>query len=73
MLHIKLFFVKGLSYCSLSFIKNVQLSVAYPAYSKAVENLGKKSINSSTIEETVNRKRPVPFYNWLMEREMHLQ
>ncbi|MET4563365.1 putative transcriptional regulator [Lysinibacillus parviboronicapiens] len=43
------------------------------AYSKAVERLGKKSINSSPIEETVNRKRPEPFYNWLKERDDHTQ
>lgn len=39
------------------------------AYSKAVERLDKKSINSSSIEETQNRERPVPFYNWLNERD----
>ncbi|MGN4123492.1 helix-turn-helix domain-containing protein [Lysinibacillus sphaericus] len=38
------------------------------AYSKAVERLDKNSINLSSIEETVNRERPVPFYNWLKER-----
>ncbi|MGN4127273.1 hypothetical protein ACMGD3_20020 [Lysinibacillus sphaericus] len=43
------------------------------AYSKAVECLDKKSINSSSIEETKNRERPVLFYNWLNERDSHPQ
>ncbi|WP_144788229.1 helix-turn-helix domain-containing protein [Lysinibacillus fusiformis] len=41
------------------------------AYSKAVERLSNKSNKSnksSYIEETPNRERPVPFYNWLNER-----
>ena len=43
------------------------------AYSKAVECLDKKSINSSSIEETAERERPVPFYNWLNERDSRPQ
>ncbi|WP_285397667.1 helix-turn-helix domain-containing protein [Lysinibacillus sp. fls2-241-R2A-57] len=43
------------------------------AYSKAVERLSKKSINSSSIEETVNRERPVSFYNWVNERDSRTQ
>jgi len=39
------------------------------AYSKAVERLNKKPSKSSHIEETPNKKRPVPFYNWLEERD----
>ncbi|MGE7947440.1 helix-turn-helix domain-containing protein [Lysinibacillus sp. NPDC093688] len=39
------------------------------AYSKTVERLSNKSNKSSYIEETVNRERPVPFYNWLNERD----
>ncbi|MFJ8087392.1 hypothetical protein ACIQ7N_04150 [Lysinibacillus sp. NPDC095746] len=40
------------------------------AYSKAVERLSIKTSKSSYIEETPNRERPVPFNNWLNEREM---
>ncbi|WP_369435994.1 hypothetical protein [Lysinibacillus fusiformis] len=36
-------------------------------YSKAVERLNKEVMNSLSIEETANRERPVPFYNWLSE------
>ncbi|WP_235616405.1 helix-turn-helix domain-containing protein [Lysinibacillus parviboronicapiens] len=43
------------------------------AYSKAVERLSSKSNKSPSIEETVNRERPVPFYNWLEERVIHKQ
>lgn len=43
------------------------------AYSKAVERLSNKSDKSSYIEETVNRERPVPFYNWLNERDDRTQ
>ncbi|MGG2114038.1 helix-turn-helix domain-containing protein [Lysinibacillus pakistanensis] len=39
------------------------------AYSKAVERLSSKSNKSSSIEETPYKKRPVPFYNWLNERD----
>ena len=42
------------------------------AYSKAIERLDKKSIDSSSIEETSNRERPVQFYNWLNERDRRL-
>lgn len=38
------------------------------AYSKVIERLSNKSNKSSYIEETPNRERPVPFYNWLNER-----
>ncbi|MBX8944416.1 helix-turn-helix domain-containing protein [Lysinibacillus sp. K60] len=40
------------------------------AFNKAVERSNKKLTNSSSIEETTNRERPVPFYNWLKERSM---
>lgn len=43
------------------------------AYSKAVERLSNKSNKPSYIEETVNRERPVPFYNWLNERDDRTQ
>ena len=39
------------------------------AYNKAVERSNKKVTNTSSIEETGNRERPVPFYNWLTERD----
>jgi len=39
------------------------------AYSKAVERLSSKASNSSHIEETPYKERPVPFYNWLEERD----
>ncbi|MGG2053122.1 helix-turn-helix domain-containing protein [Lysinibacillus pakistanensis] len=39
------------------------------AYSKAVERSNMKSNKSSYIEETPNKERPVPFYNWLEERD----
>jgi len=39
------------------------------AFNKAVERSNKKLTNSSSIEETVNRERPVPFYNWIKERD----
>jgi hypothetical protein len=38
------------------------------AYNKAVERSSVKLRKSSSIEETANRERPVPFYNWLNER-----
>jgi len=37
------------------------------AYNKAVERLSIKTTKSSYIEETADRERPVPFYNWLEE------
>ncbi len=39
------------------------------AYNKAVERSSVKLRKSSSIEETANRERPVPFYNWLKERD----
>jgi len=39
------------------------------AYSKAVERLSNKSDKSPSIEETLSKGRPVPFYNWLNERD----
>jgi len=43
------------------------------AYSKAVERLNSKYNKSSYIKETPNRERPVPFYNWLNERDSNTQ
>ncbi|TDY07139.1 UNVERIFIED_CONTAM: helix-turn-helix protein [Lysinibacillus xylanilyticus] len=42
-------------------------------YSKAVERLSSKSNESLSIEETPSIERPVPFYNWLNERDSLLQ
>jgi len=39
------------------------------AYSKAVGRLNRKVSKSSYIEETPYKERPVPFYNWLEERD----
>lgn len=38
------------------------------AFNRAVERSSMKVTNSSSIEETADRERPVPFYNWLEER-----
>ncbi|MEK5330294.1 hypothetical protein [Lysinibacillus sp. FSL W8-0992] len=32
-----------------------------------------KPSKASSIEETANRERPVPFYNWLNERDVRTQ
>ncbi|MFE3573847.1 helix-turn-helix domain-containing protein [Lysinibacillus sp. NPDC059133] len=48
-------------------------SVFIGAYSKAVERLSNKSNKSLSIEETPFRERPMPFYNWLKERDNHPQ
>ncbi|MBG9756417.1 helix-turn-helix domain-containing protein [Lysinibacillus sphaericus] len=39
------------------------------AYNKAVKRSGVKFSNSSSIEEKTDRERPVPFYNWLEDRD----
>ncbi|MEX3745007.1 MULTISPECIES: helix-turn-helix domain-containing protein [Lysinibacillus] len=39
------------------------------AYHKAIERLDSKSSKSPSIEETPSKERPVPFYNWLKERD----
>ncbi|MEA0565686.1 hypothetical protein [Lysinibacillus irui] len=39
------------------------------AYNKAVERSKVKPYKSSSIEETPVKERPVPFYNWLKERD----
>ncbi|MGE7020388.1 helix-turn-helix domain-containing protein [Solibacillus cecembensis] len=39
------------------------------AYNKALERLNSKAGNSSIIEKTPIRERPVEFYDWLNERE----
>lgn len=39
------------------------------AYSKTIECSNRKLNKSSYIEETSHKKRPVPFYNWLKERD----
>ncbi|SPT95535.1 conserved phage protein [Lysinibacillus capsici] len=39
------------------------------AFNKAIERSSMKQYKSSSIEETADRERPVPFYNWLNERD----
>ncbi|WP_369436227.1 helix-turn-helix domain-containing protein [Lysinibacillus fusiformis] len=39
------------------------------AYSKAVERSSMKSSKSSSVEDKTHKERPVPFYNWLNERD----
>ncbi|MCL1695140.1 hypothetical protein [Lysinibacillus sp. BPa_S21] len=39
------------------------------AFNKAMGRLDNKSDNSPSIEETPCKERPVPFYNWLDERD----
>ncbi|MEA0565562.1 helix-turn-helix domain-containing protein [Lysinibacillus irui] len=43
------------------------------AYNKAVGRSKVKPNKSSSIEETPVKERPVPFYNWLTERDSHPQ
>jgi len=43
------------------------------AFNKAVERSNNKQYKSSSIEEKADRERPVPFYNWLTERDSHPQ
>ncbi|MGE7951612.1 helix-turn-helix domain-containing protein [Lysinibacillus xylanilyticus] len=41
------------------------------AYNKAIKRSNSKSDKSSSIEETPYKERPVPFYNWLTDREVY--
>lgn len=43
------------------------------AFNKAMERSKVKPYKSSSIEETPVKERPVPFYNWLTERDSHPQ
>ncbi len=43
------------------------------AYSKAKERKNNKPINSSSVDEKAENKRPVPFYNWLEQRDSRPQ
>ncbi|MCE4044538.1 helix-turn-helix domain-containing protein [Lysinibacillus fusiformis] len=43
------------------------------AFNKAVGRSKVKPDKSSSIEETADRERPVPFYNWLNERDRYPQ
>lgn len=43
------------------------------AFNKAVERSSMKVNNSSSIEETADRERPVPFYNWLEDRDSRVE
>lgn len=47
-------------------------SVFVGAYSKVVERYNLKLYKSSSIEETPYKERPVPFYNWLNERDSRI-
>lgn len=53
----------------MKFARNIKSAVFLWAYSKAVERLNSKVSKSSYIEETPYKERPVPFYNWLEERD----
>lgn len=39
------------------------------AYNKAKERVKRSAVTSSIVEDEQHRERPVPFYNWLSERE----
>ena len=43
------------------------------AFNKSTERLSEKVNNSPSIEETPPKERPVPFYNWLNERDSRPQ
>lgn len=43
------------------------------AYGKAIDRLENKLSKSPSIEETPYKERPVPFYNWLNERDSRPQ
>jgi len=53
----------------LKFARNIKRAVFVGAYNKAVERSKLKPSKSSYIEETPYKERPVPFYNWLNERD----
>jgi len=40
------------------------------SYSKAVERSNLKSNKSISVEKTPSKERPVPFYNWLEDRDI---
>ncbi|WP_221679308.1 hypothetical protein [Lysinibacillus sp. K60] len=46
-------------------VTNTLRAVFGGVYSKAVERSNRNVTNSSSIEETADRERPVPFYYWL--------
>jgi len=50
-------------------VTNTLRAVFAGAYNKAVERSKVKPNKSSSIEETPSKERPVPFYNWLKERD----
>ncbi|QGG52381.1 hypothetical protein [Lysinibacillus pakistanensis] len=53
----------------MKFARNIKRAVFTGAYNKAVGRSNVKPYKSSSIEETATRNRPVPFYNWLEERD----
>lgn len=48
-------------------VESTLRAVFVGAYNKAIDRSENKLSKSPSIEETQNRKRPVPFYNWLKE------
>ena len=53
----------------MKFARNIKRAVFVGAFNKAVERLNSKSINSSSVDGKAQIERPVPFYNWLNERD----
>lgn len=43
------------------------------AFNKATERLNNKLNKSLTVEDKAHKERPVPFYNWLNERDSRPQ
>ncbi|MFJ6268200.1 hypothetical protein ACIQGW_24945 [Lysinibacillus xylanilyticus] len=50
-------------------VKSTLRAVFVGAYSKAVERSNVKPNKSTFIEEIPHKERPVPFNNWLEERD----
>jgi len=50
-------------------VRNIKRAAFVGAYSKAVERLNKKPSKSLSMDGKAHRERPVPFYNWLNERD----
>ncbi|MDM5233543.1 hypothetical protein [Lysinibacillus pakistanensis] len=53
----------------MKFARNIKRAVFVGAYSKAVERLNKKPSKSSSVDGEAHIERPVPFSNWLEERD----
>jgi len=50
-------------------VTNTLRAVFVGAYNKVLERSKVTPNKSSSIEKTADRERPVPFYNWLNERD----